>query len=343
MIDGASVLCYSARFIPPFAQVLSTYESFDAESLRKLRAIDPGGRISTAVANDLAVRQVAVTGDSDLGLKAARAMPLGGAGALDYAIQSAATVRQSVIVAHRYIRAYSDVLNVHVAGDDSRALITLEMSIAAPRAILDFTMSAWFANHIRQPLAGARGLECWFSHPRPANTTEYERSFAGAALRFGAPSYGFAFDHEYLEAPLPCADPAVHALLCGHVQLTLDHAAERPTLTSRVREVTSRELLEGAPSIFTVARQLRMSPRTLARRLEREGTTFSAVFDSLRQELAVSYVARRDLAFSDIAFRLRFAHVEGFYRAFRRWTGRTPLTYRRAYAGSGSSPVPIWA
>ena len=52
MIDGASIPCYSARFIPPFAQVLSTYGSFDAESLRKLRAIDPDGRISTAVAND---------------------------------------------------------------------------------------------------------------------------------------------------------------------------------------------------------------------------------------------------------------------------------------------------
>ena len=239
MIGGTSVPCYSARFIRPFAQVLSTYESFDAESLRKLRAIDPGGRISTTVANDLAVRHVALTRDPDLGLKAARAMPLGGAGALDYAIQSAATVRQSVDVAHRYIRAYSDVLDVHLVEDDSRALITLEMSIAAPRAILDFTMSAWFANHIRPSPAGARGLECWFSHARPASTTEYERAFAGAALRFGAPSYGFAFDHESLEAPLPCANAAVHALLCGHVQGTLDHAAERPTLTGRVREVTS--------------------------------------------------------------------------------------------------------
>ncbi len=340
MID-ASVACYSARFISPFAQVLSTYECFDPESLRKLKAIDPGGRISTTVANDLAIRQVALTGDPDLGLKAARAMPLGAAGPLDYAIQSAATVRQSVVVADRYIRAFSDVLNVRVAGEDSRALIKFEMSVPAPRAIIDFTMSAWYANHIRPSLAGAPGLECWFSHPRPSNTTEYERAFAGAPLRFEAPSCGFAFDRDSLDAPLPSADASVHALLCEHVQLTLDQATQRPTLTGRVREITSKELLEGAPSIFTVARQLRMSPRTLARRLEREGTTFSAVFDSLRQELAVRYVARRELAFTDIAFRLRFAHVEGFYRAFRRWTGRTPLTYRRAYAES--SPRAIWA
>ena len=106
----------------PFAQVLSTYECFAPESLNKLKAIDPACRIPATVANELAARQVADTGDPDLGLKAARAMPLGRAGALDYAIHSAATVRESAAVADRYIRAYSDVLNVRLDRDDSRAL-----------------------------------------------------------------------------------------------------------------------------------------------------------------------------------------------------------------------------
>jgi AraC-like DNA-binding protein len=330
------VPCYSARFIPPFAQVLSTYESFAPESLSKLRAIDPACRIPTTVANDLAIRQVATTGDADLGLKAARVMPLGRAGPLDYAIHSAPTVRQSVTVADRYIRAYSDVLNVRLDREDSRAMVRLEMRISAPRPILDFTMSAWYANHVRPPLAGARGIECWFAHPKPRSTTEYERSFEGASLRFEAPSYGFAFDREYLEAPLPCADAPLHALLCEHVELTMGQWAQQPTMSSRVRETASRELLDGDPTVFTVARQLRMSARTLGRRLGREGTTFSAILDSLRQDLAVRYVAHSDLGFADIAFRLGFSHVEAFYRAFRRWTGRTPLSYRRVRVGSGA-------
>ena len=221
MIDGTSDLCYSARFVPPFAQVLSTYECFDRESLQKLKAIDPVGRITTAVANELAVRQVAATGDRNLGLKAARAMPLGAAGPLDFAIQSASTVRESMVVARRFIRAYSDVLDVRLDGEDSRVVVKLQMSIPAPRAIFDFTMGAWYANHIRLPLAGAPGLECWFAHRQPSNTNEYERTFEGAVLRFEAPSYGLAFHRGHLEAPLPCAEAAVHALLCQHVQLTL--------------------------------------------------------------------------------------------------------------------------
>jgi AraC-like DNA-binding protein len=207
-------------------------------------------------------------------------------------------------------------------------VVTLEMRVPAPRPILDFTMGAWYANHIRPPLAGAHGLECWFSHPRPSNTTEYERAFEGASLRFGAPGYGFAFDREYLEAPLPCADAALHGLLCEHVE-ALDQSIRRPTVRSQVREAASRELRDGRPLAFTVARHLQMSARTLARRLEREGTTFSKVVDDLKEELALRYVTQFELGFDDIAFRLGFSHVEAFYRAFRRWTGQTPLRYRR--------------
>jgi AraC-like DNA-binding protein len=326
------VLCVSARFVQPFAQVLATYESFGVESLNKLKAIDPACRIPATVANELATRQVAVTGDVDLGFKAARALPLGRAGALDYAMYSAANVRESAMVADRYIRTFSDVLNVRLDREDTRAVLKLEITVPVPKAILDFTISAWYANHIRTPLAGAPGLECWFTHPKPSDTTEYERAFQGADLRFEAPSNGFAFHREYLDAPLPGADPALHTMLCEHVQLTLTHSTQQQTLSGRVRELASKELLQGDPTVFTVARQLRMSARTLARRLEREGTTFSAVLDSLRQELALRYVTHNELAFTEIAFRLGFSHVEAFYRAFKRWTGQTPLTYRRANA-----------
>lgn len=81
-----------------------------------------------------------------------------------------------------------------------------------------------------------------------------------------------------------------------------------------------RELLLGsAPTVFSVAAQLRMSVRTLGRRLEAEGTTFSVVLDHLRRELALRYVAGKTMAITEIAFRLGFSHVEAFYRAFKQW------------------------
>jgi AraC-like DNA-binding protein len=324
-----NVPCYSARFITPFAQVLARYETVPPESLTRLKAIDPSSRIPAAVANDLAVTQVAETGDEDLGFKAAQALPLGRAGALDYVMRSAATVREAVETGDRYIRSFSDLLNVRHEVDGPRAMIRLDAS-PMPRALVDFTVSAWYANHLREPLARAARLECVFTHPKPERTDEYERAFAPATLRFEAPFNGFVFDRELLDEPLTTADPTTHAVLCEHVAISVAHLTARRTLVARVREITMRDLLQGGPSVFGVARQLRMSARTLGRRLEREGTTFSAVLDQLRKELALGYVGSHSIAFTDIAFRLGFSHVEAFHRAFKRWTGQTPLTYRRA-------------
>ena len=77
------------------------------------------------------------------------------------------------------------------------------------------------------------------------------------------------------------------------------------------------------------AQLLQMSTRTLGRRLEQEGTTFSALLDDLRKRLALRYVATRDLGLSEIAFLLGFSQSGAFHRAFKRWTGHTPLEYRR--------------
>jgi AraC-like DNA-binding protein len=322
------VPCYSARFVSPFAQALATYERVAPESLRRLRAIDPSTRIPAGVANGMAVAHVEESGDPDLGFKAAAAMPLGRAGALDYAMQSAPTLRAAVEVGARYMRSFSDVLQVCCEVDGARARLRFDFG-PVPRPIVDFTMSAWYANHLRRPLVDPARVECWFGHARPDDSEAYERAFAATALRFDASFYGFTFDREHLDAPLPTADETLHAVLCEHVGLAIADLSKRRTVVARVREIVGRDLSSGPLGVVAVARQLRMSPKTLARRLEREGTTFSATIDQLRSELAVRYVGGHALAFTEIAFRLGFAHVEAFQRAFKRWTGETPLAYRR--------------
>ena len=79
-----------------------------------------------------------------------------------------------------------------------------------------------------------------------------------------------------------------------------------------------------------VARELRINSKTLSRELKREGTTFAAVLDHLRYERAIRYMGGREMGWPEIARQLGFSHVEGFYRAFKRWSGQTPLAYRRA-------------
>jgi AraC-like DNA-binding protein len=327
-----SVSC-SGRFFGLFADVLSGYPSYDAESLERLRSFDPAGRIPMEVAREIALDQVRKTGDVDLGLKVGRTVSLGAAGMLDYAMHTAATVRDAMEVGSRYSRLFSDTIRLQVDVNGRRAVLRVEHRDPVPRVIADFALTAWFVNHAAPALRKVPRVECWFSHERPARLAEYERTFAPYALRFGAPCTGLELDREYLDRPLPAADPGLHAMLCEHAAAMRARLSEPRTFATRVGEIATTELDGGTPTAEAVAMRLRMSTRTLARRLEGEGTTFRAVLDRRRQELALRYVSARPFELGEVAARLGFSHVEAFHRAFKRWTGQTPLAYRRAQQG----------
>jgi AraC-like DNA-binding protein len=82
-----------------------------------------------------------------------------------------------------------------------------------------------------------------------------------------------------------------------------------------------------------VAKALAMSRRTMTRKLEAEGTTFTALLDELRRNLALRYAASTDLLLTEVALLLGFSNAAAFNRAFKRWTGMAPIEYRRAKRG----------
>jgi AraC-like DNA-binding protein len=149
-------------------------------------------------------------------------------------------------------------------------------------------------------------------------------------FRFGAPFNGFSAPARYLSMPVQGADPNLHALIRKHAEAMLAELPRAHSLTERVRALLAEQLANGAPSLGQIARHVSMSERTLARHLEDEGTTYKALLEDLRRRLARRYVRRSELPFAEIAALLGFSQAAAFHRAFRRWTGRTPLEYRRS-------------
>ena len=96
-------------------------------------------------------------------------------------------------------------------------------------------------------------------------------------------------------------------------------------------DMTRAALIELLPSgqsaIGAVAKCLALSPRTLQRRLDEEGTTYKQVLGEVRRDLALSYI-EKDTATPDIAFLLAYNEVNSFARAFKSWEGVTPDAYR---------------
>ena len=106
----------------------------------------------------------------------------------------------------------------------------------------------------------------------------------------------------------------------------------------KARQVLCRLLPQGEPKREMVAQTLHLSQRTLQRRLQEEGTSFQALLDDTRRELAEQYLAQPRMTLLEIAYLLGFADPSNFFRAFRRWFDATPGEYR---ARLQAAPAPV--
>lgn len=150
------------------------------------------------------------------------------------------------------------------------------------------------------------------------------REFFGAEVRFDRPAAVLRVPGDLLRRPVAGGDETVRAIAIEYLET---HFA-RPgrTVTDRVRAAVDRSLGTGPVRIGSVARLLRVHPRTLQRHLAAEGTTFEAVVDEARRDTAERLILRTDLPFTQVA-------------AMVGWPS-SPRCRGRRGAGSASRPRP---
>jgi AraC-like DNA-binding protein len=171
----------------------------------------------------------------------------------------------------------------------------------------------------------------WFMHARPPDLTSLERFFGTDDLSFGRADNGMALDASVLDLPMLGQDPRMLATVAPLAEAALQARPPVEDFAARVA-VQLRQLLPDGARMDAVARALHMSERTLQRRLEQSGTRFSDVLDGVRESLARTLVADRAITLADISYRLGFSDLPTFSRAFKRWTGKPPGTFRRGTA-----------
>lgn len=98
---------------------------------------------------------------------------------------------------------------------------------------------------------------------------------------------------------------------------------------ARVRQALVDGLPGGQVTADQVSRALAMSKRSLQRRLSEEGSNFKHLLEDTRRAMAMNYLQNSELSVQEIAFLLGFRDPSSFFRAFRAWTGQTPLSMRQ--------------
>jgi AraC-like DNA-binding protein len=171
--------------------------------------------------------------------------------------------------------------------------------------------------------------EVRFSFAKLPQATELE-AFFRSPIEFGADECAFRFDATELDRPFPSADPKLADFLERYAKDALAALPATGRLSGRAREILAQGLSNGETSPQFVAKKLAMSERSLQRQLSAENTSIKHITDELRRELATRYLKRPDLSVSEVAYMLGFSETAPFFRAFKKWTGKTPGEYRRA-------------
>ena len=173
--------------------------------------------------------------------------------------------------------------------------------------------------------------EVQFAHEAPARTSEHLRVFVAPVL-FGCASNALVMDREFVERQVPAADPRLYRILKQQAERVLREMPRESDLLAAVRRAIAESMREGDLKLARVIKKISMSPRTLERRLKEDGVVFKKLVDDTRRRFALNYLTDRKRTLTEIAFLLGYSEVSAFNRAFKRWTGSTPLDHRRRTA-----------
>ena len=167
----------------------------------------------------------------------------------------------------------------------------------------------------------------FFKHPSRGNISVYEAHF-GCPVHFEAERDAILVSNDMLSVPNKLGDETIARFFDRHLAAELAARTDDTGMEQRVRIAVSQTLSEGVPTVTDIASQLGMSGRTLQRRLSDKGASFQGLVDLARRELAEQLLRDTDYSLAEVAFLTGFAEQSGFTRAFKRWAGQTPRSYR---------------
>ena len=299
-------------------------------------------KISTGKVGRLFQAAAERSGKIDFGLRLADRRTLSNLGALALLVREQPTIRKALEVLIGYMFLHSESLVIRLQEQNGLVVLSLAIEVDRPVPIRQsIELGIGFLHRSFQQLFRQhwKPEAVCFTHAAPAKR-DVHRKFFGTEVRFSQDFNGIICASADLDAPVPAAD----SKMVRHVKQYLDTLTSRrnTTMSATVRECIYTMLPSGLCSADSVAARLGIDRRTVHRHLQREGTTFSALIDSVRTELVTRHVENRDRPLASVAELLGFSALSAFSRWFRAVFGCSVSEWRASHvapAGLRTPPV----
>jgi AraC-like DNA-binding protein len=262
----------------------------------------------------------------NVALRLAAEMPIGTFPLLDYLILTCDDLGEGIHQMTRYFRLLGTPGTYEVHEEEDPIRVVVDTRGNAFGAELDVSLPLF---HFRRETGGRLVVPyVSFAH-RPDDVAEFERML-GCPVRAEASWSGFTIARESWRLPLLRRDPVLRGLLerrADEIAATLPPADD---VGSQVRRVLRARVSRGNVRVQQVARDLATTSRTLQRRLAAAGLSYQDLLERARREAAERHLTECALSIAEVAYLLGYSEPSAFHRAFRRWFGVTPQSFRAA-------------
>ena len=184
----------------------------------------------------------------------------------------------------------------------------------------------WVCQRLPQ-VANSSDLTIKLAYSKPVYAERYKEFFPGKIL-FDQPLTELSFPEHWYELRCLAANPSAARLCQQQWQVVSAQMNQQTDLVEQVRRILLLNPQCHFPTQVEMAEQFRLPPHTFHRRLLKDGMRYKNIVIEVRMELAKNYLEITVLPLLEISYLLGYEHPPSFYRAFKKWYGFTPQSWR---------------
>jgi len=307
---------------------LNPFELIQEVGLDAAALANPEGRIPATAGCQLLEVTALKASCPTLGLQIAETRQQLGVGVVNVLLAHKRTMREVLLAAAQYRHLLNEALAVYVETTGDSVTIREEVMTepgTPTRQAIELSVGV-LARHF-SALLGAhwKPWSVHFTHQAPKDQT-FHRRFFGCSVIFGSDFNGIVCATADLDSPNPSADPEL--VRYAESLATPLNATGIDSTALEVRKAIYLFLPLEQATVEGVARHLRVSVRTLQRQLESAGTSFTALVEEVRRDLAVRYMSNPSYPIGRVSALLGYAHQGAFTVWFTSRFSMTPREWR---------------
>lgn len=277
----------------------------------------------------LAKNAIALSAQPDLGLLFGKELNISSHGIIGFAAMCRATVEDALNIAIKYKKTVSPITRLRLEFDGNLATLYIDPALGE-KDLEVFFIEALYASLISNLLylsnSNQPDIKLYFKHSAPEYVQSYKDTL-GQSLYFDQPSYMMQCDKSFLNTRLTLFNTSASIEAEKQCMDRLQEMNDSDSLITIIRDQLVKKMHE-RPNLESLADSLYTSVSTLKRKLNEQHSSYQAILDDVRKELALKYLKDSSITIDEVAHKLNFNEASNFRRAFKKWTGKTPSDYR---------------